>query len=200
MKHRNFIFCLAFMLCTCFSFASAEYAQDMTVEDLLSETQMLWENQVETHYAMLSSEEIYASCGLIDAMNSADITLDIAQANYEVASGIHSCDELRAHLTGFTDPYDPSYQEDQAVLDRLDAILTVCGLRLSDYCFQVQRNIAQVPDREQAVNWTCNLKVFEKGEAYFPHVDEPDIQIVLFGEEMKVVSFTFMPNRITEEE
>lgn len=199
MRHRNFIICLALLLCTCLSIASAEQAQNMTVYDFQSETQMLWEAQVETHYATLSAEEIYASYGLIEAMNSADLSLEAAQANYEVASGIHSCDELRAHLTGFIDPYDPSYREDQAILDRLDAILTVCGLQRSDYCFQVQRNMAGIPDGEQAVNWTCNLKVFEKGEEYIPHVGQPDIQIVLSGEEMKVVSFMFTPHKTTVE-
>lgn len=60
--------------------------QNVTVYDFQSETQMLWEAQVETHYATLSAEEIYASYGLIDALNSADLSLETAQAYYEVAS------------------------------------------------------------------------------------------------------------------
>lgn len=200
VKHCIFISCLALLLCVCFSFASADQAPDMTLADLLSETQMLLERQIETHYEMLLAEEVYASYGLIDAINSVEQTLDVAQANYEMLSDIQSCDEWKARLTGFSDPYDPGYREDQVVLDRLEAILTVCGLQLSDYCFQVQRNIAEAAEWKQAVNWTCNLKVFEKGEVYFPHAGEPDIQIVLFGEDMKVVSFTFMPYNTAEEE
>lgn len=145
----------------------------------------------------LSLNERFAAISVYDAVADIDFEGDADESNRRRIMGLDSLENLKALLTGFYDPKDASYHADEAVEGRIKQILSACGLNREDYCLRVLRNMgalqkAPITDNNRYCvlgHWAEKLP-YDASMAGF--VD--DMEIVLYGDGMKVGRFVMNPD------
>ena len=144
-----------------------------------------------TQYAsQLSDGERYCAGKVYDAIASISFRSDESLASRKRIFDISSAGGLHAILTGFFDPNDAGYASDDAAAQRLNQILSACGVRMEDYYLCVIRNVPGLPEPVAKDNWYCTLTL---KEAYSPSGGD-SIVIVLYGGDMKTGAFVMNPD------
>ncbi len=198
------LLCFCLMLsCVCFP-APAEQTPEaidpisglsMKTGDLESFYKNHYFKILEKFQSRLTDAERFADPTVHDAIGNINFAADTDESNRRRIINLSDLDSLKALLTGFYDPNDVSYTDDEAVRKRLSDILSACGLNIDDYLLSVLRNgfVSQLPPKQK--NWICRLGHWADEKLYDEEHRGPitDISIILSGDEMQVVHFVMNP-------
>ena len=198
------LFCLCLMLFSACFPAPAEQKPEaidpisglsMTSGDLGWYYQKHYTEIFEKFESQLTDAERFADPTVNDAIDCINFAADTDESNRRRIINLSHLDSLKALLTGFYDPNDASYTDDEAVRKRLSDILSACGLNIDDYLLSVLRNgfVSELPPKEK--NWICSLGHWADEKVYDEAHSGPitDISIILAGDDMKVVHFVMNP-------
>lgn len=198
------LFCLCLMLFSACFPAPAEQKPEaidpisglsMTSGDLGWYYQKHYTKILEKFRSQLTDAERFADPTVHDAIDCINFAADTDESNRRRIINLSDLDSLKALLTGFYDPNDASYTDDEAVRKRLSDILSACGLNIDDYLLSVLRNgfVSELPPKEK--NWICSLGHWADEKIYDEAHSGPitDISIILAGDDLKVVHFVMNP-------
>lgn len=150
----------------------------------------------EQYKDQLTDAERFADYLVTDAVRDMDFAADTDESNRRRIINLSDLNSLKALLTGFYDPNDASYTDDKALRQRLNDILSACGLNIDDYLLGVLRNVfvEQLPAKEK--KWVCHLGHWADEKTHDEKHAGPitDISIILRGDDMKVVHFVMNPD------